>query len=471
MSAFSRRQVCRTLGTGAPLLAAAQSRRTSRPNILWILAEDIGPHLGCYGEPLIQTPNLDRLASQGARYTHAFTTAPVCSASRSALATGMFQTAIGAHNHRTIDRRPLPAPVRHMCDYLREAGYYTVLNAPPQGKKASAGQGTGSYGSGKTDYNFTTATKPFDGADWSTRRAGQPFFAQLTIQESHKGIGWPLGRKLTPRIDPARIQLPPYWPDHPVARDEYANYLEAIQLVDRYVGEVLARLDQEGIAENTLIFFLGDNGACLFRSKQFLYDGGIHVPLLVRWPGRVASGEVRSNFVSGVDVTAATLAAAGLPVPAHLHGRDFLDPRTPLREHIFAARDRCDIATERMRCVRDRQFKYIKNYLPAIPYQQANPYKEKEYATWNLLKQLKAEGKLSPVAALFAADHKPVEEFYDLAADPHEVNNLAGRPEHEARLVAMRKLVDDWVTTTHDHGAVMEDPVAIYESYYGKVRK
>jgi N-sulfoglucosamine sulfohydrolase len=354
-----------------------------------------------------------------------------------------------------------------MCEYLREAGYYTVLNAPPKGRKAVAGQGTGAFGSGKTDYNFK-AVNPFDGADWAERKSGQPFFAQLTIQESHKGVGWPLGRKLTPRVDPAKLKLPPYWPEHPVARDEYANYLEAIQLVDRYVGEVLARLEKEGIAENTLIFFFGDNGACTFRSKQFLYDGGIHVPLLVRQPGRIAAGEVASNFVSGIDITAATLAAAGVPVPGHLQGRDFLSPQAAPREHIFAARDRCDIATERMRCVRDKQFKYIKNYLPAIPYQQANPYKEKEYATWNLLKQLNAEGKLNAVQARFAAGSKPVEELYDLAADPHEVNNLTGSSEHAARLTAMRKLVDDWVVETGDQGGVMEDPVAIYRSYYGK---
>jgi arylsulfatase A-like enzyme len=461
-SHFSRRSLLH-----AALASQGLPGQTPRPNILWLLAEDIGPQLGCYGEPLIQTPNLDRLATQGRRYTHAFTTAPVCSASRSALATGMYQTSIGAHNHRTFEKKPLPRPVRQMAEILREAGYYTVLNAPPQGKKGSAGQGTGAYGSGKTDYNFK-APNPFDGPDWAGRQTGQPFFAQLTIQESHKGVGWPLGRRLTPRIDQAKLNLPPYWPDHPVARDEYANYLEAIQLVDRYVGEVLARLDREGIADNTLIFFFGDNGACTFRSKQFLYDGGIHVPLLVRHPGRVKAGQVSDSFVSGVDITAATIAAAGLPVPAHLHGRDFLSPRAEPRTHIFAARDRCDVATERMRCVRDRQFKYIKNYLPAIPYQQTNPYKEKEYPTWNLLKQLKAEGKLNATQALFAAPAKPIEELYDLAADPHEVNNLAASPAHEPRLVAMRKLVDDWVVATGDQGAVMEDPVAIHRGYFGK---
>ncbi len=456
----------RGLLSSSALALAPQGLRAQapRPNILWVLAEDISTNLGCYGEPLVQTPNLDRFARQGARYTHAFTTAPVCSAARSALATGMYQTTIGAHQHRTFDKKPLPPPVRHINEYLREAGYYTVLAAPPPGMKSSLGQGNGAWGSPKTDYNFLI-DKPFDGSNWTNRPKDKPFFAQLTIQESHKGQGWPLGRQHTPKVDPAKLKLPPYWPDHPVARDEYANYLEAIQLMDRYFGEVMDRLEKEGVADNTMVVFLGDNGACTFRSKQFLYDPGIQVPFLVRWPGKVGEGVVRDNFVEHIDLTAATLAAAGVPVPSYMQGRDFLAPNATPRQHIFAARDRCDTASERIRCVRDRQFKYIRNFMPGIPYMQSNPYKEREYATWNLLKQLKQEGKLTPVQALFTAESKPVEELFDLSADPHEVKNLAAQSQHQQRLIAMRKLVDDWVFTTNDHGFRMEDPVLIYENY------
>ncbi|HYO81959.1 MAG TPA: sulfatase [Bryobacteraceae bacterium] len=444
--------------------AAHGQSHGSRPNILWILTEDMSPQLGCYGEPLIQTPNLDRLAAEGALFRHAFTTAPVCSASRSALATGMYQTAIGSHNHRTIHKKPLPTPVRHFCEYLRDAGYYTVLSAPAPGMRQPGG-GTGAAGSGKTDYNFTVE-KPFDGRDWSTRAPGQPFFAQLTIQESHKGVGWPLGRKLTPRIDPAKLVLPPYYPDHPIARDEYANYLEAIQLVDVYVGDVLARLKKEGLDENTIVILMGDNGSCTYRGKQFLYEGGIRVPLVVRWPGRLKPGTVREDLISGVDVTAAVLAAAGVPLPAHLHGRDFLARNAQPREHIFAARDRCDIATERLRCVRDGRYKYIRNYLPAIPYMQANPYKEKEYPTWNLVRDLHRAGKLNPVQSQFVADSKPVEELYDLQSDPHEVRNLAAEDQHASRLRSMRTLLENWIAETHDQGAIMEDPVEIHQNYF-----
>ena len=454
------------LFSSAAATLAAQTGSQQRPNILLILAEDIGPELSCYGEPLVQTPNLDRLAKEGAMYKQAYTTAPVCSASRSALATGMYQTAIGAHQHRTVFKKPLPNGVRHMCEYLREAGYYTVLSGPAPGSKRT-GRGTGSAGSAKTDYNFTV-DKAFDSYDWKNRPAGKPFFAQLTIQESHKGIGWPLGRKETPNIDQSKLKLPAYWPDHPVARDEYANYLEAIQLMDRYAGEVLDRLKNEGIADNTLVIFLGDNGQCTFRCKQFLYDGGIHVPLIVRWPGRIQAGSVREELVSGIDVTAAILAAAGVPVPRNMHGRDFLAKDAKPREYIFAGRDRCDTAIERMRCVRDARYKYIRNYLPGIPYMQPNPYKEKEYPTWNLVKQLHKEGKLNAAQALFAADHKPVEELYDTQTDRWEVKNLASDPAHQDRLLSMRKLLDNWIAEIGDKGDQMENPIHIYQSYFGK---
>lgn len=458
---FTRRTL---LGAASAGMALPGPRpEAGRPNILWILAEDISPQLGCYGEPLIQTPNLDRLAGQGVRFNKAFVTAPVCSSSRSAFATGMYQTAIGAHNHRTIHKKQLPSGVRLVSERLRDAGYFTVLSSGGPNRKRPSGP----LGSGKTDFNFQAA-KPFDGWDWNQRGAGQPFFAQLTVQESHKGYGWPLARKEAPRVDQRKIELPPYWPDHPVARDEYANYLEAIQLVDRYVGDVLKRLDDERISDNTLVFFMGDNGSCLFRGKQFLYEGGIRVPLLARWPGKLKPGMVREDLVSSIDMTAATLAAAGLAVPAGMHGQDLFSAQWKPRPHIFAARDRCDIATERMRCVRDSRYKYIRNFLPAIPYMQANPYKEKEYPTWNLVKQLKVEGKLNATQLLFTADAKPVEELYDLDTDPHEVRNLAADSSQAERLSRMRRTLDSWIAEVGDQGAVMEDPVEIYESYFSK---
>jgi len=456
--------------------ASAFAADSAKPNVLFILAEDIGKHLACYGEPLVQTPNLDKLAARGVRYTNAFTTAPVCSASRSAMMTGMYQTSISAHQHRTWqwNKKPLPPGVRTITDYFRDAGYYTANLAAGAGKaaKRAAGGLTGSAGAGKTDFNFLTDGPPFDGHDWNQRKEGQPFFAQITINESHKGPGWTFARSKDaplPHVDASKVKLPPYYPDHPVAREEYANYLDAIELMDSYVGEVLARLEKDGLAQNTIVVFIGDNGQCLFRSKQFLYDGGISIPLLIAWPDRRRAGEVDQQMVSSIDISAAMLGFAGVKPNATMQGRDFLAAGATPRAHIFAARDRMDASTDRMRAVRTPQWKYIRNYFPGIPYMQRNAYKENQYPTWNLVKQLGKEGKLTPEAALFAADRKPVEELFDVTADPHEVKNLALDPQHAAKVRELRALVDQWVVESGDQGGVIEDPLDIYKGYNGRL--
>ena len=350
--------------------ASSFAADSAQPNILFILAEDIGPHLGAYGTPLVRTPNLDQLAARGVRFTQAFTTAPVCSASRSAIMTGMYQTTIGAHQHRTWqwNKKPLPDGVRTITDYFRGAGYFTANLAPGPGKAKKAVTGTpgitGSMGAGKTDFNFLTEGPPFDGYDWNQRQPGQPFFAQITINESHKGPGWTFARSKDapiPHVDAAKVKLPPYYPDHPIAREEYANYLDAIALMDSYVGEVLARLEKDGLAENTIVVFIGDNGQCLFRSKQFLYDGGISIPLLIAWPDGRRAGTVDSQMISSIDISAAMLGFAGVKPGPLFQGRDFLASAATPRAHIFAARDRMDESTDRMRAVRTPQWKYIRN--------------------------------------------------------------------------------------------------------------
>lgn len=465
------------LALATPAIAAPAAAPAGKPNLLFILAEDIGPDLGCYGTPLVRTPHLDALAARGVRHTRAFTTSPVCSPSRSAIMTGMYQTTIGAHHHRTWawNKQPLPAGVRTIADQFRQAGYFTAnLSARPGKAKKDPVTGmriTGADGSGKTDFNFVVE-KPFDGHSWSQRAPGQPFFAQITIMESHKGDGWTLARSpespVRHHVDANQVRLPPYTPDHPIAREEYANYLDAVGLMDAYVGEVLARLERDGLAQNTIVVFLGDNGQCLFRSKQFLYDGGIHVPLLIAWPDRRRAGTVDDRLVSAIDVSAALLGLAGIrPAPA-MQGRDFLAPGAARRTHVFAARDRMDASIDRMRAVRTERFKYIRNYLPAIPYMQHNAYKERSYPTWNLVKELAARGELRPEAAAFAAPTKPIEELYDLTADPHEVRNLAADPAHASTLRELRALVDGWVRET-DRGDRYEDPVDIFRGYNGRL--
>lgn len=450
----------------------------SRPNILYVIMEDSGPHFGCYGEPLVQTPNVDQFAQQGVRFSNMFCTAPVCSPSRSALMTGCYQTYTGCHNHRTWgwNKKQLPVPAAHLSDWFRAAGYYTCNLQPSKAKaKGARAKLNGAAGSGKVDLNFVItgadAATPFDGNDWADRKPGQPFFAHITIMETHKGEGWKVAREQpkSELVDPEKLKLPPYYPDHPVARDEYANYLDAVHLVDGYVGQLLARLEKDGLAKNTIVVLSSDHGP-LFRGKQFLYDNGLRIPLLVRFPDGRRAGTVDDRLAHGVDLAPTLLALAGVTPPAGaMHGRDLFAPGAPRPTHVFAARDRMDTAVDRMRAVRTERFKYIRNYLPAVPYMQHNAYKENGYPTWNLVKQLTKAGTITPPeAALFAAATKPIEELYDLAADPHEVKNIAGVPAHAATLKQLRSLVDGFVKD-YDRGNYFEDPVDIYRGYNGSL--
>src|SRR3954464_2185715 len=244
-----------------------------RPNILWLIAEDFGQHLGCYGTKEVWTPNLDKLALEGVRYDRFYTTAPVCSPSRSAFMTGMYQTSIGAQNHRSHrdDGFRLPRGVKVLTDWLREAGYYTanVKEFP----KPIVFKGTG-----KTDWNFSYEGKPFDSDRWDDLKEHQPFYAQVNFQETHRTFHAPK------RADPARVEIPPYYPDHPVTRADWAAYLDAATELDRKVGRILEQLEADGLADRTIVVFFGDNGQAHVRGKQFCYEEGLHVPLIVRWP-------------------------------------------------------------------------------------------------------------------------------------------------------------------------------------------
>ena len=278
----------------------------ARPNIVWILGDDLGPELGCNGHPLVSTPNVDRLAAEGVRFTHCFTTAPVCSPARSAWNTGVYQTTFGAHNHRSHrkDGYTLPDGIRLVSHRLRDSGYFTanVTEITPTLRA-----------SGKTDFNFSV-DKPFDGTQLNQRAKGQPFYAQINFTAPHKGPQWPLARKQQ-GLGSGEGELPPYYPDHPVIRDEVANYLDAVNNWDRQVGVVLDELKKDGLLENTIIFVFGDNGRCLLRGKQWLYDAGTRVPLIVRWPGKIKPGTVRKDPVISLDITAATLDARASRTP------------------------------------------------------------------------------------------------------------------------------------------------------------
>ena len=417
-----------------PTFAAADDR----PNVVWIVSDDLSPELSCYGYPGVATPNLDRLAEEGTRFNKAFSTAPVCSASRTAFQTGLYQTTVGGHHHDTRDKKPLPDIATTVTDEMQKAGYF-VSNG--KGEKVAEKRVA------KSHLNWVyDAREFFDGHDWTQRAEGQPFFAQVQIKEPHREFVE--NDKKYPDAP-----IPPYYPEHPVTTADWANYLASIEALDAKVGAVLDRLDAEGLADNTLVLFFGDHGRPHVRGKQWLYDGGLWVPLIARWPGKVAAGAVDDRLVSLIDMMPTTLAAARVEAPQNLVGRDLFDADFKGHDRLFAARDRCGDAPDRIRSVRTRDFKYIKNFHPELPYMQHSGYKRSVYPVDTLMRVLHAEGKwTSP----FMAETKPVEELYNLKADPWEMNNLADDPKYAAKLTELRGAVDQWIEDSGDLGAVDE---------------
>jgi N-sulfoglucosamine sulfohydrolase len=448
----SRRRFLQQAGTAAALSSVLQCAATAKeqPNVMWIYGEDMCADLGCYGTPLVSTPNLDRIAAEGARYTNCFTAAPVCSASRSGIITGMYQTSIDAHNHRSHrdDGYHLPPHVRLIPDYFRDMGYYCT-NVRPVDYEYKAG--------GKTDWNFKLDHKVWDGVDWADRAPGQPFYAQVNFQEPHRGPAWARAAQQEERINPDDVELPAWYADHPAIREDYALYLDAVNLLDKYTGHVMQRLEEEGVLDNTILIFFGDNGRCMFRGKQFLYDSGIHVPMMVRWPGHIEPGTVVDDFVNTIDLGPTCLQLCGMEPPEHMEGQVFLGPDADApREYIVAARDRCDETVDYMRCVRDDRYKYIKNYMPERPWSQPNNYKETSYPPYPLMRKMYEAGELTPGQAQFFLPEKPAEELFDIQADPNEFNNLANDPAHRQALELMRGRLDQWIAETGDRGQIPE---------------
>lgn len=422
----------------APLDAADEPTASeTRPNILWITIEDWSPDLSCYGTKGIHTPNVDQLAAEGIRYATAFTTAPVCSTSRSAMMTGFHQNYINSQQHRTLDKKPLPHGIRPIPHLMSQAGYFTCLM------------------SSKIDCNFLPDKKAelFDGDDWNQRKPGQPFFARVTFHETHRP--WKRDPQQPIAIDD--VELPPYYADTPFIRRDWANGLEQMQRVDRQVGTLLKRLKQEGLAENTVVFFIGDHGRCHFRGKQFLYDEGIRVPMIVRWPGKIAPGQVSHDLAMSIDLCATSLEIAGVTPPVQLHGTSLFDNDLHKREYVFAARDKMDDVHDAMRCIRSKSYKLILNLMPERPYCQFSPYKESSYPALAEMNVLNMQGKLTPQQAAFLSPTKPLIELFDLRKDPYEVHNVADQPEYAAIKKELLLALEQWrADVIHDQG-VSED--------------
>jgi len=358
-------------------LWASLASAGERPNILWIIVDDMSANFSCYGEKTIQTPHVDRLAEQGVKFTKAFVTAPVCSTCRSAFITGMYQTSIGAHHHRSgrgEKKIHLPKEVTPVPELFQKAGYHTSVGGWP-GRKGRLG---------KTDYNFEWNPKMYDGADWSDRKDGQPFFAQIQLpggklrggtQEAAEKFAQRAEKIFGKRTNPEDVTLAPYYPRDPVLLHDWASYLDTVRETDRVVGEILEKLEKDGVRKNTVVLFMTDHGISHARGKQFMYDEGLHVPLIIEGPG-IEKGKVRDDLVEHIDIAALSLGLAGIEVPKSMEARDILAKDYQPRQAIFAARDRCDETVDRLRAVRTQDFKYIRNYLNERPHLQPNAYKD-----------------------------------------------------------------------------------------------
>jgi len=439
-----------------------------RPNIVWITVDDMSPHFSCYGETTIRTPHVDALAARGTLFRRAFVTAPICSISRSALITGCYQTTLGCQNHRSGSVRfpiRLPEGMKTVPELLRSAGYHTsnVSRDDFQGGKEKVAIA-------KTDYNFVWDRGAFyDESSWTERKEGAPFFVQIQLHGGkHRGqapgTNWParvratLGRE-TP---PSTVTLPPMLPDDPVIRADWAQYLDTVRYTDWEVGRIVEKLRERGELDNTVIFFWTDHGISHVRHKQFLYEGGIHVPLVVAGPG-VPRGETRSDLVEHIDIAAATLGLAGVERPERMQGRNFFASDWRPKAFVFAARDRADETVDRIRSARSERWKYIRNSFTNRPYLQPNRYKD-DKAIVQVMRRLHAGGKLNEAQRLVMAESRPAEELYDLEVDPHELTNLASEPSRKATLETMRKVLDDWEERTGDRGRDLE-PEEVYLNY------
>ncbi|MCG8584619.1 MAG: sulfatase-like hydrolase/transferase [Pirellulales bacterium] len=449
--------LCLTLGS----VAVTCARAAERPNVLWITAEDMSPTLGCYGDAYAVTPHIDALAKQSVRYTRAFATAPVCSPSRSCLITGCYATGLGTHQMRSAF--PIPKKIKGFPAYLRAAGYYTTNNV-------------------KTDYNTANWQRLVkDSWDESSARAhwgkrkdrSQPFFSVMNLMTSHqsRSMVWPreqfvkeVQSLLAPGEihDPARAPLPPYYPDTPIIRREWARYHDCVTAMDKQVGAILKQLDDDGLADNTIVFFYSDHGSGMPRHKRCLLDSGMHVPLLVRFPEKwqhLAPGKPGSTtgrLVSFVDFGPSVLSIAGVDIPDYMQGQPFLGKaNTVPRKYVFGHRDRIDEVMDVARSVRSRRYLYIRNYMPHFGYNQRSAWPDQGEICGEFYR-LADRAKMTDAQWHFAGPTRPAIELYDCDEDPQNLVNLAASPQHRAVLDELAAAAGKHRDTSHDVGFLPE---------------
>lgn len=434
------------LGSGALAITGSLSPvdmgQDDRPNILWIVSEDNSPFLGCYGDEFATTPNLDKLASEGILYTNAFANAPVCAPTRSTIISGMYASSLGTEHMRST--YSIPPEIKFFPQYLREAGYYCTNNA-------------------KEDYNMPKPEGVWDEssrkAHYKNRKKGQPFFSIFNIGASHESSIHKRIEKT--RHDPSKVFLPPYHPDTPDIRHDWAQYYDKIEAMDSIVGKFLEKLEKDGLAENTIVFYYSDHGGVLPRSKRFLYDSGTRVPFIIRFPKKYQHlapgkpGTKTGRVISFVDLAPTILSIAGIKIPDHMQGEAFSGKQqSEPGLYAFLFRGRMDERYDMMRAVRDKQFKYIRNYMPHRIYAQHLDYLWKAAATRSWEEAYK-DGKCNATQRIFW-ETKPTEELYNIAVDPFEVNNLAKDPEYKETLVRMQLALKNHTLEIHDIGFIPE---------------
>jgi len=444
---INRRQFLKLSGVTAFSVLTSQvflscSKRSGRPNIIWITSEDNGPFLGCYGDDFATTPNLDRLASEGILYENAFANAAVCAPARSTIISGMYNSSMGTHHMRS--QNAIPEFIRFLPEYLMEAGYYCSNNR-------------------KEDYNMPKPDKAWHEssgkAHYENRQPGQPFFSIFNITVSHESSIHTWSDDL--KHDPARVILPPYHPDTPEMRHDWAQYYDKVQDMDERIGTLLKELDASGLAEDTIVFYYSDHGGVVARSKRFLYDSGTHVPMIIRFPAKyrhlapAKPGSGLDRLVSFVDLAPTILSLVGIQIPDYMQGEAFLgNQKKKSRKYIYFSRDRMDERYDMMRSVRDGRFRYIRNYMPHRIYGQYLEYlwKAPSMRSWE---KAFHDGKCNETQRIFWGV-KPVEELYDIQSDPHEVRNLAGDPDYKEVLQRMRKANKKWIRDIRDTGFIPE---------------
>ncbi|MDO1451462.1 sulfatase-like hydrolase/transferase [Rhodocytophaga aerolata] len=427
---------------------SGKAQQEDRPNILWIVSEDNSPLLGAYGDSFATTPHLDKFAREAVRYTHAFASAPVCAPARSTLITGMYPPAVGTQHMRSS--YPVPDFVRFFPLYLREAGYYTSNNA-------------------KKDYNTIDQEEAWDEssakATYLNRKPDQPFFAVFNTTISHESSLHKFIPADSLHHDPEKVPIPPYHPATPQMKHDWAQYYDKIQAMDAFVGKVLKELEEAGLAESTIVFYYSDHGGVLGRSKRFMYESGLHIPLIIRFPKKYAhlapghSGSRTDRIVSFVDFAPTILSLAGVPIPHHMQGKAFLGKaQAPPSQYAFAFRGRMDERLDMVRSVRDKRYRYIRNYMPHKIYGQYLEYLWKAPSMQSWEDAYKA-GTLNEVQSRFWQP-KPVEELYDTEADPHNIFNLAGQSPYQKVLKRMRAANRRWQLDMKDVGFIPEAMMA-----------